>query len=65
MSPTKKIKSNVMSITTQTNIVPTNLFFLFLWMKNCQMITLFQIFGKNSPFYQEELPKLPPILGSL
>jgi hypothetical protein len=29
------------------------------------MITLFQIFGKNSPFYQEELPKLPPILGSL
>jgi hypothetical protein len=62
-------KSNMMSLTTQTNIVPTNLFFLFFWTKNHQMITLFQmlsqIFGKNSPFSQKELPKLPPILGSL
>jgi hypothetical protein len=58
-------KSNVMSLTTQTNIVPTNPFFLFFWMKNRQMITLFQFFGKKSPFYQKELPKLPPMLGSL
>jgi hypothetical protein len=55
-----------MSLTTQTNIVPTNPFFLFFWgTKNRQMITLPQISGKNSPFSQKELAKLPPIVGSL
>jgi len=63
---TNKKNQNVTSLTTQTNIVPTNPFFLFFFgTKNHQMITLPQISGKNSPFSQKELAKLPPILGSL
>jgi hypothetical protein len=64
MSPTKKIKCDV---TNNTNKYCSyqSFFSFFFGMKNHQMMTLFQISGKKSPFYQKELPKLPPILGSL
>jgi hypothetical protein len=58
-------KSNVMSLTTQTNIILTNPFFLFFWGKKLPNNSIVSNFWQKFPFLSKRIAQTPPILGSL